>query len=329
MKQSVRITLIVATVLIGIGLLISIAGMAIVHFFFDGVTEDELVTNRIVIDGAFSSLQIKGVECDILLLPSTDGATAIVCKESDKVYHTARVTEGTLTVTRHDKRPWTERIVSFHAPMRVEIFLPAGEYRDLYASTVSGKIEVADDFSFEKTTLRSVSGDIKMAANSAYTLNITSTSGYIALYSEKIGSLSASSTSGKIFIQSQLSWEKNGKDVAVSNVSGDISISDLKCEQLSLSSVSGAIRLIDTYCQSLEIEQTSGDTELTDCDSERINITSTSGKVSGTLLSPTSFEVKTVSGKIKVPENSSGSLCRIETVSGDIAMDINWKKQLP
>ncbi len=135
------------------------------------------------------------------------------------------------------------------------------------------------------------------------------------------------------FTINKTSIETDTGDIKIKNLTGDkmnleadtgdIKIYNLKYNNLNVETDTGDIKLTNTIIgNDMEINSDSGDVILVDSDAYNIYITVDSGEVEGTLLSSKIFIVKTNSGNIKVPETTSGGICKIKTDSGDIRISI-------
>ncbi len=63
-----------------------------------------------------------------------------------------------------DERNWFERINIgfFIADMRVSVYLPKNKYDSLNAASMSGDIDVANEFTFDNAKVGSISGDVSV-----------------------------------------------------------------------------------------------------------------------------------------------------------------------
>ena len=123
-------------------------------------------------------------------------------------------------------------------------------------------------------------------------------------------------------------------------VSGELELSDLTLDELSCHSTSGEIKLSNIKAKELSISDTSGDCELNDVEAESIQTKTTSGdvkikdvkvdriiasQVSGTFKIKgigKSLDLKGVSGSIEVDLDEMAEEIQMETVSGDMELDI-------
>lgn len=150
-------------------------------------------------------------------------------------------------------------------------------------------------------------------------LELKTVSGNASLPQEfSFADASISTTSGSLQCSSAVSG-----DASVETVSGDVDISGWTPQSLQIRSTSADVRLAQVVVAgSCRVEAVSGAVELTGCDADSLDINTISGNVSATLHTGKTFSVESVSGEIRIPPDTSGGLCRICTVSGNITCTI-------
>lgn len=299
MKQFQKKYAAAALTLIAGGILIALCGMLAMGFDFTRMNTLNTVTNTYDVAEAFSDISVVGAECDIRLLPSEDGTCQVVCTESDRIDHSVEVVNGTLNITRHDRRSWYMHFGVYWGSMEILVYLPVSELGALNATSVSGNIEIPEDFSFETAALQTTSGDITCFAPVKKDLSAGTTSGNIRLGGSVCETLSADSTSGSI------------------------NISDVRCLNADAGTVSGSLKLSGVVADEIiRTESVSGDIDLYRCDADALILSSTSGDIEGSLLTDKSFDVHTTSGDVSLPQTSADKTCDVSTVSGDITFSI-------
>lgn len=320
MKNGKLTALLVAAVCIGLGLVLILGALAAIDFELDWMHDADSTTTTYTIEEAFTDISIKGAECDIRLLPSEDGVCKVVCRESDKIYHTVTVKNSTLTVRRIDSRKWFERISLFNwGKMEIAVYLPESAYASLHITGVSGNIEVPRGFSFVSAELHNTSGDISCSAAVREELSAKTVSGKLSIQDVAPKRLTAKSTSGKVTV----SAVKVEAAMEVETVSGKIELTDIRCQTLAAESTSGKLVLSEVVAsEDIRVKSVSADVELRGCDGDTLWIKTTSGRVTGTLLTEKIFITKTSSGRVDVPRTTSGGTCEITTTSGDIMIAI-------
>ena len=300
MKTNKKIPIITAAALIAAGLFITFGALAAMNFDFTKMNSiKNFETNTYNLEEPFTNITIKGAECDIRFFPSENDSCRIVCKENDKIFHTVSVENNTLTVIRTDNRKWYEHIGIYWGNAELDVYLPQAEYKTLDIASVSGDIEIPDNFSFTEAQVHNTSGDIDFQAPVKNDLLIKTVSGKIYADGASAESLNIHSTSGKLHIKNITAGNLNAQ-----STSGSITLSKVL--------VSG----------DMHIKDVSGKVRLEDCDAGALSIKTVSGNVSGTLLTDKKFLTRTTSGDVDVPQSSSGGKCEIQTTSGDISIAI-------
>lgn len=112
------------------------------------------------------------------------------------------------------------------------------------------------------------------------------------------------------------------KEIAVTTLSGYVTIQDVNARTVNVSASSGDIDLADATAKQMELKASSGDIDLERCDAEEFDITTSSGDVDMEITAGRTyrFETKTNSGDVDVPDGDADSdyLCKIVTSSGDV-----------
>lgn len=297
MKKGTVTALIIAGVCIIAGIATCTCALAVQGFRADGINTLKFDVAVKEVDESFDSLEIKSLECDVNVLPSSDGICRVESKDSNKIYTEVYVSNGTLEIVRKDVRGWYERIgVWFYDELSINVYLPDAEYNVLSVDSASGDVKISDFFTFSSADISAVSGDI----NTACIVN---------------GDMNAECTSGNVEIQNGA----NGS-MTVSSVSGSIELSDIAPSSLTVKTTSGEAELKNVLVSGhVKLISVSGDIELDGVDADTLDIETTSGEVSGSLLSPKNYVTQTTSGSVRVPtSDSSAGECRIRTTSGDI-----------
>ena len=302
MKKSKKILITVAVILIAVGMICGFCGIYSLGFNFNEISTSDFVTHTYTVEDDFTNIIIEDAESNINFYKSNDDKCRVLCDEREKVTHTVVNENNTLTVRVKDERNWFERINIgfFAADMRVSVYLPKNKYDSLNVASMSGDIDVANEFTFDNAKVGSISGDVSVKADVKQELNISSTSGDVI-----INNISATEC------------------INASSVSGEIDLSNVKGKEIFANTISGGVMLTDTVAsQKLKANSTSGEIDLKRCDAKNIVLDTVSGEISGTLLSNKQFITETTSGTVNVPQSVSNEECRITTVSGDIYIEI-------
>lgn len=319
MKHSKKIALIVAVALIAVGTVAAFGAWAASGFDFKKMGTVDCVTKTYAIEEAFTDISVKNAGCDIRFAPSDDGSCKIVCTESEKISHSVTVQDNTLTVERQDQGKWYERIGIFRSSMEITVYLPQSEYASLHITGTSGTIDIPRDFTFGTATLETASGDINFFSAVRSDLSVETASGDLHIRGVGLKSLRAQTDSGDI----TLSSVKAEALLSMQTTSGDIELTDVECGNATAQSSSGEITFSGLIAaETIHIESTSGDVDLLECDAHSLSIRTTSGDVCGSLLTDKVFFADTDSGNISLPKTTTGGVCEISSVSGDIRFTV-------
>lgn len=319
MKTRSIVLLIVAGALILVGTAVALGAVFSMNLDFREMNTMTFTEKTYNIDEAFDSIYVDGVECDVLLIPSTDSECRVVCNESDKITHTVEVENGTLTVKRYDRRKWYQRMGIYWGKMEIKVYLPEGDYSSLDITTLSGNVEVPEGYSFDEAEIYNTSGNVSISATVKGTLSVKTVSGEQKIRNAAPEKLNLRSTSGDI----EVSSANSVLDIKLETVSGSIEIEDAVCRSITAASTSGEITLERVTAEAdIDIKTTSGEVELNRSDAASLKIVTVSGDVSGTLLTEKAFITDTVSGDVNVPRTASQNICEIKTTSGSIDFEV-------
>ncbi len=321
MKTAKITAIIIAFAAIILGVFLCFSALFSMKFDFNQLNTITYTQKTYNIEEDFTKISIDGAECDIRLIPSDDDRTTIQCSESDKIYHNVKVENDTLKIIRIDSRKWFEHFGIYWAKMEISVHLPKDEYDELYAKTLSGNIDIPENFKFAEANVVSTSGDVNFSAEAANKIEIQSVSGDIHATNISADELKIQATSGDI----ELLNAKIQKNITLKTVSGEIEAEKITCHELTANSTSGTADFEDLIAENeIKITTVSGGIYLENSDGETLKLKSTSGNIYGKLRSGKNFYTDTVSGSVNVPR-SDGGHCDISTISGNIHMEISGK----
>lgn len=319
MKTAKKVSVILAVFMISGGLVLSTAGYAMLGGDLTKLNSMPLVQNTYTVEEDFENIHIDSSGADVQFAPSKNGKCYVDCTESDNVRHTVEVKNNTLNIKLIDNRKWYEHIGIFWSSMKVTVYLTKEKYDSLYIRTASGDIDIPSQYCFNDAELYSASGDAVFFAKVKNELKAKASSGSIFLRGIKPKYVTAESSSGDVSLSSV---EAKGT-ITANTKSGDLSLRGINCKKLIANTSSGDTDLTSTEAGSIECKSVSGDIELRHCDAKVLKFNTSSGDVKGTLSSDKIFTTDTSSGSVKVPKTTTGGICEITTVSGDIRITID------
>ena len=275
-------------------------------------------TNRYENLGSVRNIVVEDTCSTVRIMPSTDGAVSVECKDLVKVKHSVSVQGDTLVVKYKPK--WYQTFSFSNVEPFVTIYLPEGEYDNLSVEVSSGDVEIPAGYLFKEAELDVTSGRVQFCAAVTGDLDVEGTSGEIILSGASCKNLDVELTSGEIVLKDLAVSE----DLAAECSSGEISFSSVTAGDIYIELTSGEINASGLIASGkMQVKGTSGDVVLERCDAAELDLTLTSGDLRGTLLTPKYYNVKVTSGTVNVPDDDiTGGKCTISVTSGRVDLSI-------
>lgn len=302
MKRGTLIWLIIASLLVISGAVISAAALSSKGWDFGKLGTVNMKTNRREITEDFSNISIIADIEDIRILASTDNTASVIFVEEEKQRHSADVINGTLNISFNDTREWYEKIGVFSTKgPSITIYLPKTSYDALSIDSDTSDILLPKGFTFNSIKIKNSTGDIEMTDSTVGTLELTTTTGDMEI--ENITC---------------------ADDIKIGVSTGDVELSNVTCRSLYSTGDTGEMEMQNVIAQNtFNITRTTGDVGLDACDAAEITVTTDTGDVSGSLKSGKIFVTSTDTGIVKVPKTSSGGKCEITTDTGNIIFSMH------
>lgn len=322
MKKSKKILIIISVACILIGAtMVTGAYISLVNDASGQVSALKFREETHTITEPFTKLNIRTINSSIEILPSSDGICRVVCKDSEKLYHSFSVTESVqgvqLNINQHDDWQWYEMLDDLYRTddISLRIFLPEAEYALVHADSASGDITIAPDFHFQTVNTYTSSGNTKISALHADNLSICSTSGDI--------SISSAEVTQDVFLEN-ISGFTRAEDIHAANAttyasSGDTALENVSSDYLRATSVSGEIRVMGgNFRETSYFETSSGNIEIVNSNCCEQTVQTISGSVTLDRVTGSSLNTRTSSGAVSLLDAlySGNILCH--TVSGEI-----------
>lgn len=313
--------------LITLSVILIIAGLAIVFialatngFNFAEAGKENTVTENYYIDEDFSKISANGLGAyDIKIEPSAEEKCEIIYVGHKDILLERSVKDGTLTLELNDTRNFFLRLFSFTERLNITLRVPEKAYEKISVSTASGDVKL-DGLSVGSLEIDVSSGKVLLSSLTANNISLDSSSGNISIKKTTVsGKIKAALSSGDIIIN-----DSTAAEFEADTSSGDVELESFKVTKAAIIDVSsGEIELNGSLFEKLVIDTSSGDVEFNRSDANEINIDTSSGDVEGTLLTGKMFDVRTSSGEARYPSDSAGGgKCYIRTSSGDIEIRI-------
>lgn len=135
MKTNVRI---IAAVMVIAGIAIITGVLFAYDFDFTRFNTENVVTHTYPVSQTFRHIRLDTPEEELCLLPSKDGTCRVVCRDTEKLTHTAEVKDGTLVITATDLRKWYDHVGIFTSDEpAVTVYLPPEVSASLESLSVS------------------------------------------------------------------------------------------------------------------------------------------------------------------------------------------------
>lgn len=317
MRKEVKISLIIATVLLTAGIIMMAVPLG--KTGFEGLDTSPMVTNTHEIRDPFSDMDISVSAAEVMLLPSDDGTCRVVCHEEEKLYHSVEVRDGVLCIQKVDEREWYDNIGIHTGNTQVTVYLPQDEYGDLMVNGSTGLVDIPGDLLFRSIDVTVTTGIVNCDASASDRIKIRTSTGDIRVGDITASSVELSVTTGRIDAEDVICDGELRIDVNT----GDAFLTNVRCGSLLSDGSTGDIHLTDVIAEEkLDIKRTTGDVEMEGCDGPVILIETRTGKVTGTILTGKIFDARTSTGSVRVPRSEPGGECSITTSTGDIRIDI-------
>ncbi len=319
MKKATKVWMIVAASLIAAGLILFVGVMSTLKWDFRMLSTDQTETNDYVIREPYQNISVITDTADVLILPSENGETSVICHEQRNRIHSVEVQDGTLVIELNDTRQWYEYIEIGFMSSRVTVYLPAGVYGAVSVRTDTGHVEIAENFRFESMDISGSTGDISNSASVSGTMKLKRSTGDILVKNVSAGALELSVSTGRVFA-SGVTVEG---DVSVRTSTGKATLTDVACRNLTSAGSTGDVILENVIAEEkMSLTRSTGHVKLDGSDAAEIFVETDTGDVTGTLLSEKVFVVKTDTGDVDVPRSVTGGRCEITTDTGDIRITV-------
>lgn len=280
MKTAKKVIIIVALVFVGAGAaLVGISALAFGFGYRNLSIESVSTENEInVIEDSFDSIDIDAVDYDLEIISSGSDKCTVEIDRKNRDSFTVEVKNGTLRVHENEKIKFFYFGFLEKTP-KITVSIPNKDYKTLRAVTVSGDIKQNSCGKFEKTDIRTTSGEIYLTGTETEELEIKSVSGDIDVYDTNVLSAEVKTTSGEMDFERFIALDKfsaesvsggvefesfDAGEISIKTVSGDVDGSLLSPKKFETNTVSGEIDVpfSENSTQKCSVKTTSGDIEI-------------------------------------------------------------------
>ena len=312
--------IIVAAVLVAAGVALFAVALVSAKFDWSALGTTQYETNNYAAEGDFQKIEINTDRTDVTLEPSGNGNCYVVCRERTNVKHTVTVEEGTLRITAVDERTWIDRIEFYTQRLSMTVYLPQTAYEALTVSGSTGDVTVPKTLSFDSVDIRGSTGNVAIFAPVTGLLKVETSTGDISVSGAHVGSMALTVDTGKI----DLSAVACEGALSIGVDTGRITMTDVTCQTFSSTGDTGDITLKNVVvAEGLSVTRDTGDVCFENSDAAEITVTTSTGNVTGTLRSAKTFQASSSTGRVRVPEGTTGGLCRITTSTGRIEITLS------
>lgn len=318
MKTSKKVLLIVAAALVGGGIILALVGVGLIGGDFMTFSMANKVSNSHEVKDGFLDIVIDCKTADVNVLPSEDGVCRVDCKETDRLYHSVSVEDGTLKILQMDDRKWYHHIGIFQSNLEITVYLPEDAYTALTLKGNTGDVEISEVLSFGIVDIETDTGDIDVYSKVMGQLTVATNTGKISIANAHVEALKANASTGNISVSGS-----EAQTLTVKTSTGKVYLSDTKCTSMHLQTSTGGVKAENVIAEGdAVIRCSTGDVKLLGFDAELIDVKTDTGDVYGELLSDKIFSAETDTGKVNVPRSEPGGRCDVVTDTGNIEFKI-------
>ena len=312
--------IIVAAILVAVGVALFAAALISARFDWSVLGTTQYETNEYAADGDFQKIEINTKATDVAFEPSGNGNCYVVCRERNNVKHTVAVENGTLKITAVDERTWIDRIEFYTERLSMTVYLPKNTYDALAVRGSTADVTVPEAFSFGSVDIRGSTGDVALSASVTGLLKVETSTGDVKVSGVRVGSAELTASTGKI----DLSAVTCDGALSIEVDTGKTNMTDVTCGSFSSTGDTGDITLKNVVvAEGLTIRRDTGDVRFENSDAAEITVRTSTGDVTGTLRSAKIFMISTSTGDVRVPESTTGGICRVTTSTGDVKLGLS------
>ncbi len=276
MKKSVKISIIIAVVMLISGAIMSVcAAISLGTDYFKNKGD-----NIVYLEEDFSSIEISSNMCDVWVFASDENTRRIEYSLFGDVALSVKVESGVLKISSEGNKKWYDYIgIVWNDYPHISIYLPPEEYESLSVKTSSGDVCVPGKMSFENVNVKTSSGDIEFSGDVKAKLSLETISGDITISNTNLNlsKVSLKTTSGDIEADGMVASSK----IEIKSTSGDLEFNSIDAPEIELETTSGDIEGVLLTKKHINAKTTSGDihVESDDFCEEICNAETTSGDI--------------------------------------------------
>ena len=332
-----KAAIIAAIVLVALGAVIFTGALFATGFDFSKFQGDGQMTEKIfTVNEDFQTIEIDVKVSDVEFRHAEDGVCKVVALESEKIYHTVAVENGTLKINSvTEPQKWFDFSWLSGKTPSVTVWLPGNIYENLNVSATTGDIRIPAGFTFGKSDVEASTGDVEISGGVRTSLRVRTTTGDIEIRDFDAWDMDLEVSTGKITVKSvncgYYSVASMPSTVQYGQVSirvgtGALVAEDLSCGTLQSTGGTGRIQMKNVVTRNgIFLKRGTGDIRFESCDAENgmITMETSTGDVRGSFKTGKIFTAKSSTGHIRVPDSTTGIPCKITTSTGDIEITLD------
>ena len=319
MSNATKIWLIISAALILVGGIVFGGVMAELNWDFSKLSTVKYQTNEYELNEGFQNISIETDTADIVLVPSENGKSSVVCYEQKNLKHSVTVKDETLVIEVVDTREWYEHIGIFFSTPKITVYLPQSEFGKLSVRSDTGDVKIPKDFKFRSIDISQSTGDATNYASASDYIKIKTSTGDIRVENISAGMLDLTASTGNVTAADVTSDGSVKIDIST----GRTNLSNITCKNVVSDGSTGDMILKNVIAvEKISIKISTGDISLSGCDAAEIFLKTSTGDVKGNLLSDKVFFAESNTGKVNVPKTMTGGRCEIYTSTGNIKIEI-------
>lgn len=319
MKKGIKISLIIASVLVVFGLAIFITVLAVNDFSYKKLNgRDDLENKEKILTEDFNLIKISADVTDIVLIKTNDPTGKIIYQERKRLTYEINVVNDTLKIREVNTKKWHFFTNLLFEKEKMEIYLPKDTYDSLVITTAVGNIEIPKEFNFNVVNIDTETGKIQLFAD-AKDITIQTETGSVKLKNLNADNINIETSTGIYNLENINATNQ----IRLKSSTGYFTLKDVNCDSLRINTSTGRMNLTNVIAtNSFNFNASTGRVIFDGCDAGEIYIKTSTGSVTGTLLTSKIFYATTENGKVDVPRTTTGGICEIQTDTGNISIRI-------
>lgn len=162
MKNSTKIWLITATVLLIVGTTMLAVLILKYNWDFDKLSAKKFETNSYNINDEFNNISINTNDADITFALAKDGKCKVECYEETKAKHSVEVREDTLFVNVCNEKSWYDYIGIYFKSAKITVYLPKNEYSSFDIKGMTSDVCI-ENIGMESLNISVSTGDVTVS----------------------------------------------------------------------------------------------------------------------------------------------------------------------